>query len=73
MAPAEVREIRESLGLSQPVFADCLGTSLDGPILEQGQKPPSPMARRFLGLISLSRRPALLDESVPLDDPDARR
>jgi DNA-binding transcriptional regulator YiaG len=56
MAPAEVREIRESLGLSQPVFADCLGTSHSTlRSWEQGQKPPSPMARRFLGLIAADR------------------
>src|SRR5262249_54187942 len=53
LAPADVREIRESLGLSQPVFADFLGTSTATVrSWEQGQKPPSPMARRFLGLIA---------------------
>jgi putative transcriptional regulator len=53
LTPAEVRGIRESLGLSQPVFADFLGTSPSTVrSWEQGQKPPSPMARRFLGLIA---------------------
>jgi DNA-binding transcriptional regulator YiaG len=53
LTPADVREIRESLGLSQPVFADFLGTSTSTVrSWEQGQKPPSPMARRFLGLIA---------------------
>ena len=53
LAPADVRGIRESLGLSQPVFADFLGTSTATVrSWEQGQKPPSPMARRFLGLIA---------------------
>jgi putative transcriptional regulator len=53
LTPANVREIRESLGLSQPVFADFLGTSPSTVrSWEQGQKPPSPMARRFLGLIA---------------------
>jgi putative transcriptional regulator len=53
LAPADVRQIRESLGLSQPVFADFLGTSTATVrSWEQGQKPPSPMARRFLGLIA---------------------
>jgi putative transcriptional regulator len=53
LTPADVRGIRESLGLSQPVFADFLGTSSSTVrSWEQGQKPPSPMARRFLGLIA---------------------
>jgi DNA-binding transcriptional regulator YiaG len=53
LTPADVRGIRESLGLSQPVFADFLGTSTSTVrSWEQGQKPPSPMARRFLGLIA---------------------
>src|SRR5262249_33366524 len=53
LAPADVRGIRESLGLSQPVFADFLGTATATVrSWEQGQKPPSPMARRFLGLIA---------------------
>ena len=53
ITPAKVREIRESLGLSQPVFADFLGTATSTVrSWEQGQKRPSPMARRFLGLIA---------------------
>jgi DNA-binding transcriptional regulator YiaG len=53
LTPTEVRAIRESLGTSQPVFADFLGTSPSTVrSWEQGQKPPSPMARRFLGLIA---------------------
>jgi DNA-binding transcriptional regulator YiaG len=53
LTPADVRGIRESLGLSQPVFADFLGTSTSTVrSWEQGQKPPSSMARRFLGLIA---------------------
>ena len=53
LTPAEVRGVRESLGLSQPVFADFLGASPSTiRSWEQGQKPPSPMARRFLGLIA---------------------
>lgn len=41
------------MGVSQPVFADFLGTSLSTVrSWEQGQKPPSPMARRILGLIA---------------------
>jgi putative transcriptional regulator len=53
LTPADVRRVRESLGLSQPVFADFLGTSPSTVrSWEQGQKRPSPMARRFLGLIA---------------------
>ena len=53
LTPADVRRIRESLGLSQPVFADFLGTATSTVrSWEQGQKRPSPMARRFLGLIA---------------------
>jgi putative transcriptional regulator len=53
LAPADVRQIRELLGLSQPVFAGFLGTSPSTVrSWEQGQKPPTPMARRFLGLIA---------------------
>jgi DNA-binding transcriptional regulator YiaG len=56
IAPAEVKEIRESLGISQPVFADFLGPSPSTVrSWEQGQKPPSPMARRFLELIAADR------------------
>jgi DNA-binding transcriptional regulator YiaG len=53
LTPADVRGIRESLELRQPVFAAFLGTSPSTVrSWEQGQKPPSPMARRFLGLIA---------------------
>ena len=47
--PADVRRIRESLLMSQPVFADFLG--VDAATVrswEQGQRTPSGMARRFL-------------------------
>jgi putative transcriptional regulator len=53
IGPEDVKRTREALGLSQPVFADFLGTSLSTiRSWEQGQKPPSPMARRLLGLIA---------------------
>lgn len=53
LGPDDVRKTREALGVSQPVFADLLGTSASTiRSWEQGQKPPSPMARRFLGLIA---------------------
>jgi putative transcriptional regulator len=51
--PDDVRKTREALGVSQPVFAGLLGTSTSTiRSWEQGQKVPSPMARRFLGLIA---------------------
>jgi putative transcriptional regulator len=53
LLPEDVRRTRETLGVSQPVFADFLGTSPSTiRSWEQGQKPPSRMARRFLGLIA---------------------
>ena len=53
LGPDDVRKTREVLGVSQPVFADFLGTSPSTiRSWEQGQKPPSPMARRLLGLIA---------------------
>jgi putative transcriptional regulator len=53
VAPDDVRKTRESLGVSQPIFADLLGTSVSTVrSWEQGQKIPSPMARRFLTLIA---------------------
>jgi putative transcriptional regulator len=52
LRPEDVRKTREALGVSQPVFADFLGTSTSTVrSWEQGQKVPSPMARRILGLI----------------------
>jgi DNA-binding transcriptional regulator YiaG len=52
LAPDEVKKTREALGVSQPVFAGLLGTSPSTVrSWEQGQKPPSPMARRLLELI----------------------
>jgi DNA-binding transcriptional regulator YiaG len=51
--PEDVRKTREALGVSQPVFADVLGTSPSTVrSWEQGQKLPSSMARRLLGLIA---------------------
>src|SRR5438067_2168821 len=47
--PDDVRRVRESLNLSQPLFAQFLGASLAAVrSWEQGRRPPSPMARRFL-------------------------
>jgi putative transcriptional regulator len=53
LGPEDVRRTRETLGVSQPVFADFIGTSPSTVrSWEQGQKPPSRMARRLLGLIA---------------------
>jgi putative transcriptional regulator len=52
MGADDVRRAREALGVSQPVFAGLLGTSPSTVrSWEQGQKAPSAMARRLLGLI----------------------
>ena len=51
--PDDVRRTREELAVSQPVFAEFLGTSTSTiRSWEQGQKSPSPMARRLLSLIA---------------------
>jgi len=47
--PKDVRKLRQTLGVSQPLFARLMGVST---VLvqswEQGQRTPSPMARRLL-------------------------
>jgi putative transcriptional regulator len=53
LLPEDVKRTRQILGVSQPVFADFLGTSPSTVrSWEQGQKAPSRMARRLLGLIA---------------------
>jgi len=53
IGPEDVRKTRAALGVSQPVFAGFLGTSPSTVrSWEQGQKPPSPMARQLLRLIA---------------------
>jgi putative transcriptional regulator len=50
--PRDIRLIRESLGLSQALFADFLGVALATVrSWEQGQREPSSLARRLLGEI----------------------
>lgn len=57
LAPADVRGVRESLGLSQPLFANFIGASASAVrAWEQGAKTPTPMACRFLD--SIRRDPA---------------
>jgi DNA-binding transcriptional regulator YiaG len=57
LAPDDVRKTREALGVSQPIFAGLLGTSVSTVrSWEQGQKIPSPMARRFLAVIASDLR-----------------
>jgi putative transcriptional regulator len=51
--PDDVRSVRRILGLSQPLFAEFLG--VDASTVrswEQGTRPPSSMARRFMDEIS---------------------
>ena len=52
LSSAQIRSIRNSLGLSQALFATFLGVGM--PTVrswEQGHRAPSAMARRFLGVI----------------------
>ena len=52
MSPAQIRSIRDSLGLSQALFATFLGVGM--PTVrswEQGHRTPSAIARRLLGVI----------------------
>src|SRR5262249_1179267 len=47
--PADVRSVRQLLGLSQPLFADFLGVDTSTVrSWEQGTRPPSSIARRFM-------------------------
>jgi putative transcriptional regulator len=51
--PDDVRSVRRILGLSQPLFAEFLG--VDASTVrswEQGKRPPSSMARRFMDEIN---------------------
>jgi putative transcriptional regulator len=48
-SPAAVRRIRGTLGLSQMIFAEFLGVSLNTvQAWEQGVNPPQPIAARFM-------------------------
>lgn len=50
--PDDVRRVRDLLGLSQVLFARFLGVDPNTVrSWEQGTRPPSPIARRFLGEI----------------------
>lgn len=52
MTPADVLAVRQSLNLSQPLFADFIGSSTSAVrAWERGAKVPTPMARRFLDAI----------------------
>ena len=51
-SPDDIRAVRESLGLSQTLFAEFLGASASAiRAWERGAKIPTPMARRFLDSI----------------------
>ncbi len=52
LLPGDIRAIRESLGLSQPLFAEFLGASASSVRgWERGAKHPTAMGRRFLDAI----------------------
>jgi putative transcriptional regulator len=52
MPPEAVRSVRESLGLSQPLFAEFIGASASAvKAWERGAKKPTSTARRLLGAI----------------------
>jgi putative transcriptional regulator len=54
-SPDDVRSVRQLLGLSQPLFADFLG--VDASTVrswEQGTRPPSTIARRFMDEVALN-------------------
>jgi putative transcriptional regulator len=54
-APTAIAQIRQSLGASQPIFADFLGVDVKTVrSWEQGIRTPSGMARRFLDEIRLN-------------------
>ena len=51
--PDDVRSVRHILGLSQPLFAEFLGVDTSTVrSWEQGTRPPSSIARRFMDEIS---------------------
>jgi putative transcriptional regulator len=52
--PDDVRRVRGLLGMSQAVFARFLGVEANTVrSWEQGQRPPSPIARRFMGEVEV--------------------
>jgi putative transcriptional regulator len=54
-SPDDVRSVRQLLGLSQPLFADFLGVdSSTVRSWEQGTRPPSTIARRFMDEVALN-------------------
>ena len=63
LRPAEIRKIRLTLGISQPLFAQYLGTSL-GAVRswEQGARRPQSTALRLLTIAK--KNPAVLLESL---------
>ena len=53
--PDDVRSVRQTLGLSQPLFADFLGVDISTVrSWEQGSRPPSAIARRFMDEITVN-------------------
>jgi len=53
--PGDVRSVRQILGLSQPLFAEFLGVDTSTvQSWEQGARPPSAIARRFMDEIAVN-------------------
>ncbi len=67
--PEEVQKVREQLRASQGVFAKLLGISIKTlQAWEQGNNPPTPMARRLLDTIQKDPEPwerMLREASIP--------
>jgi len=61
--PADVRRVRALLGMSQAFFARFLGVDPNTiRSWEQGRRPPSPIARRFMG--EIEENPAYWQQRV---------
>lgn len=73
-APAEIRALREGLGVSQSVFAGLVGVSKSlVEHWEAGIRVPSAMARRLLDAIAADPRGFLRALTSPADAPPPRR
>lgn len=73
-APAELRALRESLGVSQSVFAGLVGVSKSlVEHWEAGIRIPSAMARRLLDAIAADPRGFLRDLTTPAEQRPRRQ
>ena len=63
---SDIKDIRNNLHMSQPVFAGIFGYSADAvKAWEQGSKTPNPAARRLLQLLIANKR--LVDQFVKIE------